>query len=350
MSKYYPYSWLTRVYMYWHKDGRKEENEVLSDFFGVNLSAREANRYHRRMRHAYFRDKWSPEEYLYFQYEKLSRQGRHEFVTELEKVWFCDNVNNDKVFEIFYNKGKIYSHYAPYFKREACVMMSKDDNVASMESFLCRHHEVVIKPIRSSMGRGVKRLKDADIASVLAIMDDYPTGIIAEEVINQHPVMAAPHPQSINTVRITTYIVDGKVNIIKRPFMRFGRGGNVVDNGAQGGLFAAIDIESGIVTDVVGKNGKRYVLHPDTKMPLVGFKVPRWEEVLSLAKELAEVLPYCRYVGWDLALTEDGWIMVEGNSHGQFIGCQLPMGIGIRKELLSIDPQCLTFKGRRKNG
>lgn len=348
LLKYFPYCWLTRVCWYWQKNGKKEEKEVLSDFFNDDLSDRDINRYHRRMRHAYFHDKWSAEEYLYFQYEKLSRQGRREFVTELEKVWFCDKVNSDEVFDIFYNKGKIYSNYAPYYKREACVMMSKDDNIASMDSFLSRHHEVVIKPIRSSMGKGVMRLRDANVATVIAIMDNYPSGIIAEEVIHQHPEMAAPHPQSVNTVRITTYIVNGKVNIIKRPFMRFGQGDNVVDNGAQGGLFAAIDIESGIVTDVVGKNGKRYVLHPDTKMPLVGFKVPRWEEALSFAKELAGVLPFCRYVGWDLALTEDGWIMVEGNSHGQFIGCQLPIEKGIRSELLSIDSQCLTFKGIKR--
>lgn len=347
LLKYFPYCWLTRVCWYWQKNGKKEEKEVLAEYFNDSLSDREIRRYHRRMRHAYFHDKWSAEEYLYFQYEKLSHQGRREFVTEIEKVWFCDKVNNDEVFDIFYNKGKIYSLYARYYKREACVLMSKDDNVDAMKSFLCRHNEVVIKPIRSSMGKGVRKLENADIDQVIAIMDDYPSGIVAEEVIRQHPIMAAPHPQSINTVRVTTYIVDGKVNII-RPFMRFGRDGKVVDNGALGGLFAAIDVESGIVTDVVGKNGRRYVLHPDTKMPLVGFKVPRWEEALSFAKELAGVLPFCRYVGWDLALTEDGWIMVEGNSHGQFIGCQLPINKGIRSELLSIDPGCLTFKGRRK--
>ena len=347
LLKYYPYCWLTRVCWYWRKNGRLEEREALSNFFNNSLSDREIRRYHRRMRHAYLCDKWSAEEYLYFQYEKLSREGRREFVTEVEKVWFCDKVNNKDVFDIFYNKGKIYSHYSKYYKREACVMMSKDDNDASMEDFLRRHHEVVIKPIRSSMGKGVMMLRDANVDTLRALMDNYPTGIIAEEVIHQHPQMAAPHPQSVNTVRITTFIVNGKVNII-RPFMRFGQGSVVVDNGALGGLFAAIDRETGIVTDVVGKNGKRYILHPDTQMPLVGFQVPRWEEALSLAKELAGVLPFCRFVGWDLALTEEGWIMVEGNSHGQFIGCQLPVSMGCRSELLSIDPTCLSFKGRKK--
>lgn len=331
--------------MSWYKreDMRSEAKATVLAFKGEGLSEKETRRYLRRIRQAYIRDMWSAEEFFYFHYDQLSRKGRRAFVTNVEKDWFCSEVNDKRVFDLFYSKGETYTHFAPYYRREVCPLVSKEDDLTEMKSFISRHRDIIIKPLRSSMGQDVKVIRNVDMDAILSIMDDYPLGIIAEELIQQHPLMASPHPQSVNTVRITTFIVDGKVNIV-RPFMRFGCGDRVVDNGAQGGLIGSIDYETGIITNVVDEYGKKYVLHPDTKVPLVGFRVPKWEEAVAFAKELAGVLPYCRYVGWDLAFTEDGWVMVEGNSRGQFVGFQLPTGVGFREELLSIAPSCLTFK------
>ena len=46
--------------------------------------------------------------------------------------------------------------------------------------------------------------------------------------------------------------------------------------------------------------------------------------------KLVQVLPDQRYVGWDLALSKDGWVLVEGNSGGQFVGPQISLKKGIR--------------------
>lgn len=42
------------------------------------------------------------------------------------------------------------------------------------------------------------------------------------------------------------------------------------------------------------------------------------------------------YKGWDLALTDNGWVLVEGNEKGMFIGFQLPTHQGFRKEFNQI--------------
>ena len=51
----------------------------------------------------------------------------------------------------------------------------------------------------------------------------------------------------------------------------------------------------------------------------------------TLVQELANVVPSNRYTGWDLALTEDGWLLVEANARGQFIS-QIPDGKGIKEQ------------------
>ena len=50
-----------------------------------------------------------------------------------------------------------------------------------------------------------------------------------------------------------------------------------------------------------------------------------------MAKELATVVKGNHYAGWDLALTENGWIMIEGNARGQFVW-QISSQKGFMKE------------------
>ena len=40
-----------------------------------------------------------------------------------------------------------------------------------------------------------------------------------------------------------------------------------------------------------------------------------------------------KYVGYDFALTENGWVLVEGNSLGQFVG-QIAEQKGVKKKFL----------------
>ena len=53
-----------------------------------------------------------------------------------------------------------------------------------------------------------------------------------------------------------------------------------------------------------------------------------------MAKQLAQVIPSNRWTGWDLALTDDGWIMVEGNARAQF-GFQIADRTGFRAAIES---------------
>ena len=49
---------------------------------------------------------------------------------------------------------------------------------------------------------------------------------------------------------------------------------------------------------------------------------------------MASECPDVHYVGWDLALTDDGWVMIEGNEDGQF-GFQY-ISPGVAKEVAEI--------------
>ena len=49
---------------------------------------------------------------------------------------------------------------------------------------------------------------------------------------------------------------------------------------------------------------------------------------------MASEVPDVHYVGWDIALTNEGWVMIEGNEDGQF-GFQY-IGPGVADEVKQI--------------
>lgn len=189
---------------------------------------------------------------------------------------------------------------------------------------------LIVKPLDGSFGMGIKIVDEKD-GEANTLLKSYPGGFIAEEVIQQDERMAQLHPESVNTLRIHTLQNNGEVEIF-HPYIRIGRGKSVVDNAGSGGVFTFCDSKTGEVIKVVDESCHSYTNHPDTGFPLVGFKVPFWKEAFDFAKQLALANKDVHYCGWDLALSKNGWVLVEGNPRAQMI-FQISEQKGFKKEL-----------------
>jgi hypothetical protein len=89
-----------------------------------------------------------------------------------------------------------------------------------------------------------------------------------------------------------------------------------VDNACSGGFFVNVDLETGRL-EGKGFQFLRYgrevfVEHPDTKVVLGGRCVPYFKEAINLVKAALALLP-AKIVGWDVAVSEDGPVLVEAN-------------------------------------
>lgn len=322
---------LDTLYIYYHRHRGRGREAVIRDYLGDNVSEKEIKRISRRMRYAFLRYGWKFDEYFEWHFEELTHKERKSFVPDLHKDYFCDMINPKQGIKVFMDKGLTYQKFRPFYKRDVCAVKSWEKDGSAFADFIHRHPTFIVKPLTASMGNGVQIFRDCNASAAEDICKSYPEGLIAEELIVQVDELKEVFPHSVNTVRITTLILKDET-VILHPFIRFGRGENIVDNGGQGGLFCAIDPATGRVTAVRDKHSRAFEQHPETGHQLIGFTVPRWKEACDLALQLAQVYPECRYVGWDLALTNDGWVMVEGNSRGQFIGFQLPALKGFRSE------------------
>lgn len=323
---------LDTLYLYYRKKKWREAKVCIRTFLGKGVPKSVARWHLRRMRHAFIAYGWGFDEYFMFNFNRLSCAGRKEFVPNMQKDNFCDKVNSESVVDLFTDKWLAYKRFAKYYKRDACMLQSWERDHEEAERFIEKHDAMIIKPTDWSFGDGIKIIHNATVDDIKALLQKYSVGFVMEELIHQGDEMAALHPQSVNTVRITTYRSGDEIHII-HPFFKVGRGEDIVDNAAQGGIFGEIDIETGVVISACDKKGHRYVKHPETGVSLIGYVIPRWQEALDLSRELAMVVPEAAYTGWDLAYTDVGWVMVEGNARGQFICFQMAAQRGFRKEL-----------------
>lgn len=121
------------------------------------------------------------------------------------------------------------------------------------------------------------------------------------------------------TVRVMTLRPQGRPAEVFRAILRLPVGGSPADNFDQGGLAARVDLASGRAGEAVQKRG-RYPLrtwqhHPDTGARIAGTALPFWGETLALARRAHDVLATpMPIVGWDIAILEQGPILVEPNN------------------------------------
>lgn len=287
------------------------------------------------IKEAWVRYHWSFEEYFYFKYYELNDKERRSFVPEYEKNIFCDKANDHNQDMIFHDKWKTYCSFQNYFKRD--VILLRDVNAIydiASKNFFNRHRKFILKPINAATGRGIHIINincPEDLNERLRQLLQKYGSCVAEELIEQVKCMAKFNPSSVNTVRIPTFRYGNNDIIIIHPFLRLGRKGNVVDNAGAGGIMGLIDSETGVVYSASDESCHYFTTHPDSNLEIIGFQIPQWKEAIAFVKKLAEVLPDVRYVGWDIALTDEGWVLVEGNEKGQFVW-QIPTRLGFREE------------------
>lgn len=273
------------------------------------------------------------DEYFLYDFAHLNTKGRESFITDKIRWDYYSRMNLDENKELFNNKRKAYEQFRPFYKRELIEVLGDSDKQKFID-FVQRHPRFIVKPIDGSGGKGVFIASAEQYVNVDALFEEVRKNspAVVEELLCQSKEMAALHSSSLNTVRVYTVKMKDRI-VIFRPYLRMGCGNSVVDNAAQGGVFVAVDAETGICSTVgVDEFGNKYISHPDTGVILPGFRIPRWDEAVALAKQLARVVETNNYVGWDLALTDDGWVMVEGNPRGQFV-IQIAIGKGVKKEI-----------------
>lgn len=203
--------------------------------------------------------------------------------------------------------------YKEFLKRDFLDL--RETSFQDFETYIKEKKTVIAKPIDQSCGKGVEKVEYTEKTNTEELYNSLKENkqYLLEDYVIQHEDLNKLYPNAVNTLRIVTLLKDGEVNIIYR-CIRLGNAGNVVDNFNHGGLFTTIDEDGVIRKPAVDKKGNIYENHPYTNTPIVGYKIPMFNEVINFVKEIAKVTPEVAYSGWDICVTPNGPVVIEGNS------------------------------------
>lgn len=278
-------------------------------------------------------------DYLQYNFYWKRKVERRKFICYGQFMEIVKKCNKKEFFLFFDNKPLFNEKFSEYIGRKwidstKCTYEQFCDFTSSINVFFA-------KPIDGMCGRGARIIEIKENTDLRECYDGLKAErCILEEIVHQHQSIAEFNESSVNTLRLITFVcADGEVKVMGAIF-RMGRKGKVADNFHYHGIVAIVDVDTGIIcTTGVDRDFKRYVVHPDSLKPIVGFIIPFWSEVLETVKKAAKVVPEVRYVGWDIAVGEDGQIiMIEGNKTPDQDVMQVPDQVGkwpIYKRLLA---------------
>ena len=264
-----------------------------------------------------------PNDYELFEFYNLKHENRKTYITRGLNNSLVKRFNDKKYWHFFDNKDDFNEAFAEFMHRD---WVTNDE--VSKEDFLkfCEGKKAIIyKPVDGTCGKKVEKfeLENTDLEALYNTLKEKEKGVV-EEVVVQHPDMAAVYPLSVNTVRVVTIFNDGVCTPVFA-FWRIGANGSFVDNLNSGGMAAMLDLKTGTVTlPAADKDGIVYSKHPYTNTDIVGFTIPCWDKVLATVDKASRVVPQIAYVGWDVCVRENDVLLIEGNAYPGHDILQLP--------------------------
>lgn len=250
-------------------------------------------------------------DYREFEFYLINNRKRATYLTRCLNNSIVKKYNDKDNFALFDDKAAFFKEYSRYIGRDWIDL--RECEFKEFEEFTKKFNEIVVKPFDGQCGEGVEKIKieaDTDIPSLYKTLMKNDQ-LLVEEYIHQHPEMARLNPSAVNSLRMFTFYRNGESYLLQT-ILKIGNKGSV-DNFYNGGMYTFAD-ENGVVNiPAIDRDDNVYSVHPITGTEIIGFKIPMIEEAENLVLEAAKEHPEEGYVGWDVAISVQGPLIIEGN-------------------------------------
>lgn len=283
-------------------------------------------------------------------YSNFKRYPRKEYINDWQTYTKAIRINSGYN-EIMNNKLMFYDMMRPtgktprvfgYFTKGGIVLFEKKEaDISDLLNLIKEEKSLFFKRFEGGSGEGIFKAeyKDGNFLIDRSIynkekLEKYLkslSGILIMECLyNQADYAIKIFPKTLNTVKILT-MIDPETNkaFIAGAFQRFGTESSYpLDNMSTGGVSCLINIDTGKLETSYVYNAaldKECVVekHPDSKEQILGIVLPHWDKVKQDILEIANRYSYLKYVAWDITLTADSFIIIEGNANSETWGFQL---------------------------
>ena len=283
---------------------------------------------------AFWKHRVTYSEYMYsYEYWRLNEAERDEFISTSEMQVIYRKLGDSEVRKVFHDKVRFLATFRHFVHRwwSMARAMTMEDLQEKGSQF-----DLIAKPVDGTRGDGIFKLVGNTVDDWQQLYDRLrKDDCLLEQCITSCDELAAFHPASLNTIRVVTISNGNRCEVFGALF-RMGAHGSVIDNTHAGGIYAPINVKTGTIDiPAIDAHNNYYDAHPDTGKPIVGFRIPEWERIISTCKEASKTIPNIHFAGWDLCVNNTGQVeIIEGNHAPDFDGgMQAPLKIGVKKKL-----------------
>ncbi len=187
------------------------------------------------------------------------------------------------------------------------------------------YHGLGVRLLRRSGDRLIddtgRHLDAAELYGELRSHSEFGAWVVQERLRNHETIVGLVNVPTLQTVRIVTLVDrDGAVEVLYA-VLRLAVSGGVSDNfvrGSTGNGLVDISVADGRLGSVKLARDDGYGFVRASRLPGSGVQVegtslPDWDATVALVRSAAEAFLPARTLGWDVALTPEGPVLVEAN-------------------------------------
>lgn len=271
------------------------------------------------------------QDYQDWDFYDLNRAERRTYMTHPKSNHLALKLNHPDFRKKLADKSEFNREFGDFLGREWLDVRESD--AKQIEDFVNRHGAVMAKVPDSLGGIGIGRREASEISDFEEFRAELIGGrqFLLEQLIPQHEKMSRLCSTSVNTLRVISFFDGDTVKVIAS-VLKIGNGG-AIDNFSHGGMYTMLDDHGVAQFAAFDGENQTFSVHPVTGTAIVGFQVPMFDEVLQFVDTIARIVPQVPYVGWDIAITPDGPVVIEGNYNTGVFQAK-PSVSGIRTGLL----------------
>ena len=219
---------------------------------------------------------------------------------------------------------------------------------------------IVLKPETGSWGAGIHMVSINELSNSDSLTKWEKGEYIVEERLKQHSKLDEINPHSINSIRIITFLcTDGSVEFLGA-MLRTSSTTFPIDNFTLGGIVIGVDINNGklkregfvsflsqqtikefessssfkLVSKTIEKMrkkgslgpGKIFLRHPVSQTEFLNFPIPYWGDLKRMVIKAQKEFHHLKSIGWDIAITPKGPVIIEANQNWGTVGLQATIG------------------------
>ena len=254
-------------------------------------------------------------DYLKSDYINLTKEEKKTFVSTKSYFNLLAYLNNRKYRIVMQDKFLFNKFFNKYVKREFIDL--RYSNAEDLKKFIQGKETIFCKSVDDFGGHNMSKVVIADVKDVDELYKNLCSKkqFLIEETIIQCKELQRLNPYAVNSFRIVTFL-NGKDVYILGNALRIN-----VDKEVSIGCsdaYVRLNEDGTNATPFVDDLANIYEKHPLTGEDLTKIKIPYIKEAFDMVKKAALEMPEIRYIGWDVTITENGPIIVEGNEYPSY--------------------------------